>query len=1169
MTNRLLPILALFAASLHAQTITGSISGFVVDPSDSAVARATVEVINTQTGETRRVSTGETGEFVAAAMPPGEYTIKVQAAGFQEIERTAIVLTAGSRLAVGQIKLAVGGVTQTVQVLAQAAVVNTEDTNIDRSVNTKQLDELSIEGRDPLQLVHLMPGVTTGMFSNTAELDQNDPSAGSNGGQYGSMTPNVNGGRMFWSTVTVDGQVGSNPDWPGLFEATVSVDSVSELKVMSNNYTAEYGRNMGANITVVTKSGGRQFHGGLNAFLRNEDLNATNFFNNRDGLPKPVYRYVSESANIGGPIFVPGSFNRNREKLFFFYSQEEWQVKLPQPVRFATVPTALERTGDFSQSLNQAGNLIPITDPLNAGARFPNNVIPPSRLNPNGQAILRMMPLPNQTNRAITAGGYNFQWEDDCSLPKRLQALKTDYLARSNDRFSLNLRRWWSDLRGTTCVSSLGYANLPVLQHHYHYSTDTALVNWTHIMGANKTNEVTVGMLGEKERGEVPGPWPDRANTYFDSVSRAKLGFTLPQLYGAANPYGIMPQSTFSGIPNAPNLTHNAKLPGDMGYPRFSAADRFTWVRGGHTFKFGLDFEISWATDGPAAACGDGCFDFGRDTNNPGDAGWPFATALLGNFASYRETNLRNPYLYKRTVGEWFAQDTWKVSRRLTLTYGMRFAAFSNWNMVKSVGAALVMDRYSRSKESPLFVPVLNANKQRVASDPTTGQLYPAVYIGAYVPNVGDPFSGTLSNSDPTYLRDFLNGKPVQLSPRFGFAYDPLGDSKTVIRGGFGIGKLTAPSYGQSTGHTETNAPAQLTPQIFYGTMDTLPQANAVLFPGNTATFEADGKTPSVYNYSLGIQRYLGRSTVIDVSYVGNVAKHLLQTVDLNVLPYGTHFLPQSIDPTTGRALSDVFLRPIPGYQSIVRREYSGTSNYNSLQVNATRRFSRGVQFGVAYTWSKNLASGSAEGGRLPTYLSWRSWTYGQTLWDQTQVAVIHYMWSLPKASNVIPNPVVHHLFDNWNFSGITSFAVGFPRAVTFTTSDGADITGGGDGVRTVIVGDANLPSGDRGVNRWFNTAAFARPAQGTYGNAGPVNFRGPGVNNWNLNFAKRIPVSKETRAIETRVEMYNAFNHTQFSGVVTAAQFDPTGKQIAGRFGQVNAARNPRIIQVALRFSF
>jgi hypothetical protein len=498
----------------------------------------------------------------------------------------------------------------------------------------------------------------------------------------------------------------------------------------------------------------------------------------------------------------------------------------------------------------------------------------------------------------------------------------------------------------------------------------------------------------------------------------------------------------------------------------------------------------------------------------------------------------------------------------------MRFAAFSNWNLVKGVGAALVQERYDRSKESPLFVPAFDARRQRVASDPTTGQLYPAVYIGAYVPGKGDPFSGTLFSNDKTYPRDFYDGQPVQLSPRFGFAYDPIGGGKMVIRGGFGVGKMTAPSYGQTSGVTVNNAPATLTPQIFYGSMDTLLQAGSVLFPSGTGAFERDGKTPTMYNYSFGVQRYLGLNTVIDASYVGNVTRHLLQSVDLNVLPYGTHFLPQSIDPTTGRSLPDVFLRPIPGYQAVTRKEYSGTANYNSLQVSASRRLSTGLQFGLSYTWSKNLASTSAEGGKLPTYVSWRTWSYGQTLWDQTQMAVIHALWRLPKASRAVDNRVVHHVFDDWNLSTVTTFAVGFPRAVTFTTSDGADITGGGDGVRTVIVGDANLPRGERGVNRWFNTAAFARPAQGTYGNAGPVNFRGPGVNNWNLSFAKRIPV-KEARAIETRIEMYNAFNHTQFSGVVTAAQFDVTGKQIAGRFGQVNAARNPRIMQAALRFSF
>jgi len=1158
----------LVALPTPAQTLSGSISGTVVDQSDAIVPKADITLTNEATGETRRTVSNESGEFVFTAVPSATYTVAIVVAGFQSVRRTGVFLPAIARLPLGTIRLSVGDVTQSLVVASQGETVSAEGADIGGSITSHQLDQLNVKGRNPMSLLRTLPGVSTGVFVNGGDKSDLDPDGmQSNGGIYGTLTAPMNGGRMFWNTITIDGQISSNPDWPGLFEAAVSVDAMSELRVTSSNYTAEYGRNLGATVTLVTRSGTKDFHGGANWFKRHEMFNANDFFLNRSGLPKPLYRYTNFGFSVGGPIYIPGKFNASRDKLFFFYSQEEWRTTNPTDPIQLTVPTALERQGNFSPTVDQGGKLIPVNDPL-TNQPFPGNIIPASRINPNAQALLSVIPLPNQTNRGLTQGAYNYQWQDLCVTPKRIQGLKTDYLPNSKDHISLGLRRWWSDDRAYTCFV-VGYSNLPLLKHHYNYSTDNALVSWTHIVSPSATNEFNIGTVGEKERGQVPGPYTDRAATYFDPINRKKVGYNLGQFFGAANPFGFIPQASFGGVPNAPNISHDGRLPGDQGYLIFNAGDHFSWVHGPHTFKFGLDWEWNLANDGPSSACGDGCFNFGRDPNNPGDANWPFATALLGNFASYQETNNRPQYRYERKNYEWFAQDTWKVNRRLTLTYGLRFAAFTNWNLTVGTGSAFVPSSYNASQESPLFRPTLDATGRRVAQNPVSGELFPAVFIGAFVPSVGQPYSGTLKSDDSSYARDYYDGKAVQVMPRFGFAYDIFGDGKTAVRGGFGITKETMPTYGGSSGRTIFNAPSQLNPQVFYGSMDTLLQSGSVLFPSNSGAFERNFKVPSMYNYSFGIQRDIGLQSVVDVSYVGNVARHLLQNVNLNTLPYGVRFLPQSKDPTRGLALPDVFLRPYLGYQNITLREYNGYSSYNSLQATLNRRFATGLQIGVSYTYSHSLATGSSEGGSLPLYLPARVWSYGNTAFDQTHNLVVNYVYDIPKLSKLMPNPVVHQVFDNWTVSGVNTYASGFPKGVGFITTDGADITGGGDGVRPLVIADPRIAHGDRTLARWFNTAAFARPPQGSYGNEPVTVIRAPGFSNWDMTFNKHIPIKSEARFFEIRWEMYNAFNHTQFSQLDTTAQFDPAGRQVNGRLGQVITSRPPRIMQLGLRLVF
>jgi len=363
-----------------------------------------------------------------------------------------------------------------------------------------------------------------------------------------------------------------------------------------------------------------------------------------------------------------------------------------------------------------------------------------------------------------------------------------------------------------------------------------------------------------------------------------------------------------------------------------------------------------------------------------------------------------------------------------------------------------------------------------------------------------------------------------------------------------------------------SNPPVQIEPTVYYGQMDTLLQRQGLLFPVGTSSIQLKDKVPSIYKWSFGIQRELMKDTTLDVAYVGNVARHLIQGVPLNNVPYGAHFQPENLD-QHGNALPDDFYRPYPGYNGIGQLGNFGTSNYNSLQVGLNKRYARGFQYTVAYTWSHALGYGSNDGDFVAQYRPWKIWNYGPPIFDQRQILVFTYVWDLPKASRLAPNPFVKALFDNWQISGVATFARGLPQGVYLGTIDGADIAGGGDGARPMLIGDA--AKGGRSFDRWFNVDAFGRPPQGYYGDAPVAPIYGPGQANFDITLMKKFPLWSDKRSVEFRSEFYNAFNHTQFNAVDSFALFDSDGKQQNGQFGQIVATRAPRVIQFSLRVEF
>lgn len=1134
----LLPALAAPAASLALaqMTVTGSVTGTVVDPSGQVVAGARVTLTNEATRDVRRTASSEIGAFSFVAVPPGAYSLKVEQSGFKAAERTGLVLTANERLAVGDIALQLGAVSETVSVEAVAAQVQTDSSEHSAVLTSRQLETLTARGRDVVSLLRTIPGVQY-------QADQD-----SVGGSYGTGTPSIGGTSNNTNILAVDGVVSNDMGTPNVFSSVTTMDAIGEVKVILNSYQAEYAGNGGAVVEVITRSGGRDFHGNGYWYVRNEALNANDFFNNRTNIKRPQYRYNTLGASIGGPIYFPGKFNRDRNLLFGFYNIENWQIHLPGALTQYMMPTAAQRAGDFSQTVDTNGKLIPVTDPT-THAPFPGNIIPKDRLNPNGLAFLNMLPAPNFINPAITGNTYNYQIQEVLNDPKRSQLFRIDVVPSDKDRFYVRGKTWMAQQNGYAVAS--GARPIGFFAQCYCFTESGLAVGETHIFSPSIVMEITSGIRHNHEA------W--YANDPLSRVLRSGIGYSLGQWYPQANPQGIIPRMSF-GIQNSPDVTFDDRfLTGGADFT-FSFNDNVTVTRGPHTIKTGVAIYRMREYEGERSVFS-GTFNFSRDANNPFDTNYAFSNAALGVFQSYTESNARYGANERQSMVEWFVQDTWKVNRRLTLDYGIRFSWY-NQMYPNNPGqqSVLALDLYNRKDAPTLYRPAFGSNNVRMAQNPLTGQLLPAAYIGAFVPNTGNPAPGGVLSGDKNYPRGFVDQQPVLYGPRLGFAYDPFGKGRTAIRAGAAILYNMRVSKWSAT---TNNPPAIFTPITYYGTMDTFLQSAGVLAPSNTNSFFRRAKTPDIYNLTFGIQQDLGRSLLLDVSYLGVLGRHLTQTVALNTIPYGARFLPQNQDPTSpGKPLPDNFFRPFPGYNNITFWDNAWTSNYNALLVSLNRRFSKGLQLGVAYTYSKYL-----DYTGIPVYMPLRQWSYGPDSADQTHNLAVNFAYDLPRASAIAPNPVVRAVFDNWQLSGIAQFVTGTPSGISFTTTDGADLTGGGDGQRVNVVGDAF--SGGHTFYQWFNTAAFARPGKNDPGNAAKVVVRNPGVNNWDLAVAKRFPVAGEGRYFQLRWEAYNAFNHTQYSSINTSARFDPTGAQVNPLFGQVTATRSPRVMQGSLRFTF
>ncbi len=902
------------------------------------------------------------------------------------------------------------------------------------TVTSKQIENIEVNGRNPLDLSKLIPGVVS-----TANF--------SVGGVGGLSNLFVNGSRGTENQLTINGIGDIDTGANGSQNVTVSLDSMAEFKILTGMYQAEYGRNAGAQISMVTKSGSNGFHGSGYWYHRNDSLNSNTFINNARGLPRNLFRFNDPGYTIGGPVL--------KNKLFFFWSQE-WQRQLqPNALSNRTVSTALERQGNFSQSVDNNAKALIIKDPT-TGLPFNGNLIPTSRFYTPGLALLNLYPLPN------TAGtGYNYPSQLSSRLPRREDLLRMDYNLNDKIRF---FGHWISNV----FPQSLPYGsfvlapNPPVTTILDTRPGHSFASGMTWVIGPAMTNEINYGFTKNKidltEVGTV--------------LRRKTSGVNLPLLYPNALQDDYIPQATFAGshLANSPGFTTN-DAPFHNYNTSIDLSDNFSWIKGKHTLKMGGFMQRSR-----------------KDQTSFGDNNGNYnSNALLGVYQTFDQASAYINGMYRYWNIEGFVQDTWKITPRITFDYGLRGSWYQPQYDASLQASTFLLSAWDPAKAPRLYTPAI-VGGQNVAVDRGTGAVTSIVNAGRQVPGSGDPFNG-IRQADKGTNKCLQDNRGIQWGPRFGIAWDVTGKQNFVIRTGAGI------YYDRFQGNRVfdwvRNPPESVQPTFTYGYAQDINPNNIVLGPPTGYAADPSSKIPTTYNFQFGVQTRLPWNMMLDTAYVGSLARHLQDNRNINPIPYGATYLPQNQDPTKvaanpnaligNNAYAADLLRPLRGWGQINLYESNSTSNYNAFQANLTRRFGRGVTFGVAYTVSKSLTTASTDTTVVRFDFAERKADYGAAAFDRRQVLAANYVWSIPDFGM---HGLAKNIAGGWQVSGVTLLSTGAPFTPGFAVSGAGsqNISGNfvanatSEGARIAIVPGCDPYTHSSDPFNRLNAACFAAP---------------------------------------------------------------------------------------------
>ena len=1237
--------LTLRAAPLAAQITTGTVSGTIKDVQGGIVPGATVVLVS-ETKGTRSVPavTNASGDYVFPNITADTYTVEVTMEGFRTVTRAGVVVSAGERVSVPVLTLELGGTQETVNVIGESPLVQAASGERSFAIATEQIENLPINRSTFTSLTVFTPGVVAG-------------GASAGGTRLGGAGQN---------NIMMDGISAMDTGNNGVM-LSLNTESIGEVKILTQGYQAEYGRSSGLQITAVTKSGTNRFRGSVYDVERNSRWNANSWVNARNGDPKPLTREKDYGYSVGGPVGVPGRNN----KLFFFYAHEYrprlGPINSGNPIRLR-VPTALERAGDFSQTFGtntngeSTGVLNPyIKDPLSTSPCSANNTagcfqsggvigrIPADRLYPLGLRILNRYPLPNKIQEINTTFNYQSGGDGFPSLPEtdnltRQPVVRLDYQMSS----ALRVTGKYAGQRARRLLTPGLIPGFTDVYTPYPYITNYA-VTVDYSINPTTFLEGTYGFIrneltGGNEGGVLMNDTSNRFNGLADfPLLYPDAGIVDPNYYAIQVMQDVKPPYWDGRRLNLPpvfgwgnrigSAPPNQRYPGWLNINRTQdVAISLTKVMDRHTFKTGFYNNHSFKAQntgagGIANLTFQGYVNFGNDTNNFLDTGFGFANAAVGVFTQYLQASnfIEGHMIYNNT--EFYLQDNWKMNRRLTLDYGVRFTRqqpqYDRFQQMSNFFPEL----WDASKVPVFYVAGCSngaaacSGNARNAMDPRTGRILVVpgaansqAAIGTPIPNTGDLLNGIRRAGDGIAKTGYTWPNLV-VGPRFGVAYDLTDNQTLVLRGGGGL------FYDRPDGNTvfsiPGNPPIATSQDLRNGQLQTIGTGlNPVGVPA-LVIFQYDAKVPASWQWQGGVQMALPWATTLDVSYVGNRGVNRLgafqggTTVNLNAVDFGAAYQPQNQDPTLAgsttvpgaAAYTANLLRPFRGLSNLNQNTTDFWDQYHSLQLSLNRRYRNGLSFGANYTWGISFVGNTGLQKRLqhapdgtisvrPDQAAYEE--LNRNLDPRPHYLKANAVWDLPNlpADGGGVARAVGRVVNDWRIAGVLTAGSGTAYDLSYSYRDNGgnvNLTGSPDyGARIVYLGD---PGSGCTENQYvqFNTAAVTGPTYGSLGLESARNIlRGCPDKTVDLALMREIRVGGDRR-LEFRLDVFNAFNTVVINARQTQVQYNsPTDLTVRNSqaradgsidparstprtagFGAATGAQAMRNVQLQFRFRF